>query len=237
MNRMNIALIIAGGCGERMGFDTPKQFVCVGGHPVIAYTLNKFQEHPMIDAICVVALRGWEQFVRDIATKYNFTKLRHITTGGKTGQESIYNGLCELQKYYHDDDFVLIHDAVRPIIPTGIIDDCINIAHKFGNAVSGTPCYEAIGHKSGTQYIQHAELQRVQAPQCFKLGELIDAHKIAQSRGINNSTTSATLMIELGRQIFWSAGSNQNIKLTTADDLETLRAIINWNADEYNFDK
>lgn len=234
---MNIALIIAGGSGERMGRNIPKQFIELGGYPVIAYTLNKFQEHPMIDAICVVALRGWERFVRDIATKYKFTKLRHITTGGKTGQESIYNGLCELQKYYQDNDFVLIHDAVRPIIPTTIIDDCINIAHKFGNAVSGTPCYEALVQQSGDGLVAHGTLRRVQAPQCFRMGELNMAHKIAQSRGINNSTTSATLMIELGRQIFWSAGSNQNIKLTTADDLEILRAIINWNADEYNLDK
>lgn len=234
---MNLALIIAGGSGERCGGDTPKQFIPICGHPVIAYTLKKYQDHPRIDAICVVALAGWESYVRNVAEKYNISKLAHIATGGASGQESIYNGLCELAKHYAGDCMVLVHDAVRPIIPGGIIDDAIDVATKFGNAVSGTPCCEAIIHTKKNTVVEHHELKRAQAPQCMRLGELADAHKIALARGIKNSTTSATLMIELGRQIFWSKGSNSNIKLTTADDLETLRAIIGWNADEYNLDK
>ena len=234
---MNVALIIAGGKGERMGFKIPKQFIPLCGHPVIAYTLTKYQNHPRIDTICVVALAGWESYVRSIADKYNISKLKHIATGGTSGQESIWNGLCELAKSYAGDCMVLVHDAVRPIIPNGIIDNAIDIATKYGNAVSGTPCCEAIIHTAKNTVIEHRELKRAQAPQCMRLGELVDIHKTALARGINNSTTTATLMIELGRQIYWSEGSNSNIKLTTTDDLETLRAIIGWNADEYNLDK
>ena len=235
MNKMNIALIIAGGCGERMGCVPPKQFAQIAGHPVLAYTLNKFQKHPTIDAICVVALAGWESFVHQIAEKYNFTKLRHITTGGKTGQESIYNGLTELQKYYAETDLILIHDAVRPIIPDGIINDAIATAQKFGNAVSAVPCYEALTHQSGVGFVVHGDLRRAQAPQCFALGKILDIHNRAHKQNITNSTTSATLMIQMGEQIFFSRGSNKNIKLTTPEDFEIFKAIINSNPDEYDF--
>ena len=141
---MNVALIIAGGNGTRAGGNTPKQFVPVNGVPIIAYTLNKFQNHPSIDAICVVTLAGYQDHVRDICKRYNINKLKHITIGGASGQESIYNGLVELNKHYDKNDMVLIHDAVRPIIPGGIIDDVINTAKKYGNAISCEPCYEAI---------------------------------------------------------------------------------------------
>lgn len=232
---MNLALIIAGGCGERMGCTPPKQFIKIAGHPVLAYTLKKFQDHHAIDAICVVALAGWESYVREIAETYNLTKLRHITTGGKTGQESIFNGLAELQKHYAPTDFVLIHDAVRPIIPDGIIDDAIKTATKYGNAVSATPCFEALTQNNGTEFITHQNLYRAQAPQCFELGKILDTHNRAQKQNITNSITSATLMMQMGEQIFFCRGSNKNIKLTTPEDFEIFQAILNNEPDEYNF--
>ena len=232
---MNLALIIAGGRGERLGTNPPKQFIQISGHPILAYTLKKFQDHPQIDVICVVVLSGWESYVHEIGEKYNFTKLKHITNGGNSGQESIYNGLIELRKHYTGDNFVIIHDAVRPIIPNGIIDDAIATAHKYGNAVSGTPCYEALIDASGNNITPHGELRRAQAPQCYQLDELINLHNMARAQNITQSTTSATLMIQMGKQIFWSQGSNKNIKITTPDDIEIFQAILNGGYDEYNF--
>lgn len=232
---MNVALIIAGGNGTRAGGNTPKQFVPVNGVPIIAYTLNKFQNHPSIDAICVVTLAGYQDHVRDICKRYNINKLKHITIGGASGQESIYNGLVELNKHYDKNDMVLIHDAVRPIIPGGIIDDVINTAKKYGNAISCEPCYEAIINASGSNFIPHAELMRAQAPQCFKIGEIMDAHNWARQTRVTNSVTSATLMMQMGKKCFPSTGSNKNIKITTSEDFEIFQAILNWNPNEYDF--
>ncbi|MBQ8294319.1 MAG: 2-C-methyl-D-erythritol 4-phosphate cytidylyltransferase [Alphaproteobacteria bacterium] len=233
---MNLALIIAGGTGNRTGFCIPKQFIQVDNIPVIVYTLKKYQNHPLIDAICVVSLNGWEQYVYNQAQLYKITKLKHITTGGKTGQDSIYNGLIELNKHYNTNDFVLIHDAVRPIIPDDIIDDAIVTAQKYGNAVSGLPVFEALVHKSGKTFTPHGMLYRAQAPQCFRLGHITQIHTLAKSRGITNSTTSATLMIEMGQPVFFSRGTNQNIKLTTSADFTIFQAILETSKNEYNFD-
>ena len=112
----NIALIIAGGSGARMGQDIPKQFLTVNEKPVIAYTLEAFQNHPEIDAIAVVCIEGWEQVLTAYAKQFGITKLQHVIPGGENGQGSIRNGVYELEKHYAPEDLVLIHDAIRPMV-------------------------------------------------------------------------------------------------------------------------
>ena len=121
---MNIALIIAGGVGARMHQSIPKQFLTVDERPVIVYTLEAFQNHPDIDAIAVVCIEGWENVLSAYASQFNITKLKHIIPGGKNGQDSIRNGVYELEKHYSPDDVVLIHDAIRPMVSPEIISDC-----------------------------------------------------------------------------------------------------------------
>lgn len=226
----NIALIIAGGAGNRMHQDIPKQFLTVNEKPVIVYTLEAFQEHPEIDAIAVVCIEGWDQVLRAYARQFNITKLEYVVPGGKNGQDSIRNGIMELEKHYDPDDIVLIHDAIRPMVSAEIISDNIRVAREKGNAVTVIPCAEAMlqtddGTVSAGSYPRD-RLKRTQTPQAFHIGFICDLHRRALEAGITNSVASCTLMIEMGEQVYFSSGSEKNIKLTTVEDIDIFKALL-----------
>ena len=227
---MNIALIIAGGAGNRMQQDIPKQFLTVNERPVIVYTLEAFEKHPEIDTIAVVCLEGWEQVLMAYAKQFNISKLKHVIPGGKNGQESIKNGIMELEKYYDDNDLVLVHDGIRPMISAEIISDNIRVANLYGNATTVIPCAEAMiqtedGFESVATYPRN-HLKRTQTPQAFHLKEICDLHRRALEVGITNSVASCTLMIELGEKVYFSTGSEKNIKLTTVEDIDIFKALL-----------
>lgn len=224
------ALIIAGGAGERMHQDIPKQFLTVNEKPVIVYTLEAFEKHAEIDDITVVCLDGWEQVLRAYAKQFNISKLVSVVPGGSCGQESIRNGLYALEKGFDKDDIVLIHDAIRPMVSEEIISDCIVKTRKYGSAIATIPCAEAMletedGVISKGTYPRD-QLKRTQTPQGFKLGMICDLHRRALEKGITNSIASCTLMIEMGEQVYFSAGSEKNIKLTTVDDIDIFKALL-----------
>ena len=227
---MNIGLIIAGGSGARMHQDLPKQFITVNEKPVIVYTLEAFQKHPEIDYIAVVCIKGWENVLWAYAKQFNITKLNKVIEGGSTGQESIRNGVFELEKHFNEDDIVLIHDAIRPMVSADIISDCIVKTRQYGNAITVIPCAEAMmqtedGVISVGSYPRD-RLKRTQTPQGFKLGKICALHRKAIEKRITNSVASCTLMIELGEQVYFSAGSEKNIKLTTVDDIDIFKALL-----------
>lgn len=228
---MNIALIIAGGVGARMHQAVPKQFMSVNDKPIIVYTLERFQQHPLIDTIAVVCLHGWDVVLSSYAKQYGISKLEHIIEAGNVGQQSIKNGLDALALVYPSDSWVLIHDAIRPMVSAEIITDCINVALEKGNAVTCIPCQEAMmisaNEFSAQKAYPRSQLKRSQTPQCFKLGDLLDAHRQAQIMGIDNSISSCTLYTEVGKEIFISKGSEKNIKITTQDDLDIFKALLN----------
>jgi len=226
----NIALIIAGGVGNRMHQDIPKQFLTVNEKPVIVYTMEAFQNHPDIDDIAVVCLQGWENVLRAYANQFNITKLKYVIEGGATGQESIRNGVFKLEKNYAADDAVLIHDAIRPMVSAEIISDCIVKTKQYGDATAVIPCTEAMmqtddGYLSSGSYPRD-RLKRTQTPQGFELGIICDLHRKALKAGITNSVASCTLMIEMGKQVHFSAGSEKNLKLTTVDDIDIFKALL-----------
>ncbi|MBR1862708.1 MAG: 2-C-methyl-D-erythritol 4-phosphate cytidylyltransferase [Ruminococcus sp.] len=225
-----IALIIAGGSGNRMGQDIPKQFLTVNEKPVIVYTLEAFQSHPEIDAIAVVCIEGWEHVLQAYAKQFNITKLKHIVPGGENGQGSIRNGVYELEKNYGKDDIVLIHDAIRPMVSAEIISDCITKTRKYGNAITVIPCAEAMMQTEdavvSTGSYPRDKLKRTQTPQGFKIGDIAQLHRDALAAGITNSVASCTLMIEMGKQVYFSNGSEKNIKLTTVDDIDIFKALL-----------
>ena len=227
---MNIALIIAGGAGNRMHQDIPKQFITVNERPVIVYTLDAFEKHPEIDAIAVVCIEGWEQVLWAYARQFNISKLQYVIPGGKNGQESIRNGVFELEKHYQRDDIVLIHDAIRPMVSAEIISDNIRIAREYGNAITVIPCAEAMMQTEdgvvSTGSYPRDRLKRTQTPQAFHLGEFCDLHRRAVEAGILNSVASCTLKIEMGEQVYFSAGSEKNIKLTTVEDIDIFKALL-----------
>lgn len=226
----NIALIIAGGSGNRMHQDIPKQFITVNERPVIVYTLEAFERHQEIDVIAVVCINGWENVLWAYAKQFNITKLKYVVTGGKNGQDSIRNGIYELEKYYDRDDIVLIHDAIRPLVSQDIISDCINKTIRHGNAIAVIPCAEAMmktmdGIVSVGSYPRD-RLKRTQTPQGFRIGNICDLHRRALEEGITNSVASCTLMIEMGEQVHFSLGSEKNIKLTTVEDIDIFKALL-----------
>lgn len=236
---MNIALIIAGGSGNRMGQDIPKQFMHVDGAPIIIHTMQCFQQHPDIEMIAVVCLKGWETVLQSYANQFNITKLMHVFPGGDTGMESIHNGIYGLRDVgCKDEDLVLIHDAVRPLLSQEIISSNIAICKAFGYAVTGIKCREAIleshdGFSSRTS-IPRDTLIRTQTPQTFSLKNIINAHDEAKLKGITDSVASCTLCAELGnREMHIVPGSEKNIKITTVEDLEILKALMHTSKEQW----
>lgn len=226
----NIALLIAGGSGERMQQSIPKQFLMVNERPVIIYTMEAFQKHPEIDEIAVVCINGWESVLRAYASQFNITKLKHIVPGGSNGQGSIRNGIFELEKYHKPEDIVLIHDAIRPMISAEIISDCIRVTNEKGNAITVIPCAEAMikteDGKVSVGCYPREMLKRTQTPQGFHIGDISALHKKALEVGITDSVASCTLMIEMGHQVYFSHGSEKNIKLTTVEDIDIFKALL-----------
>ncbi|MCD8322106.1 MAG: 2-C-methyl-D-erythritol 4-phosphate cytidylyltransferase [Oscillospiraceae bacterium] len=225
-----MALIIAGGSGARMHQDIPKQFLTVNEKPVIVYTLEAFQSHAEVDSIAVVCIDGWEPVLRAYVKQFNISKLQYVVPGGKNGQDSIRNGVFELEKHYKPDDIVLIHDAIRPMVSAEIISDCIAKTKRYGSAIATIPCAEAMmqtedGEVSTGSY-PRSQLRRTQTPQGFPLGKICDLHRRALEAGITNSVASCTLMIEMGEQVYFSAGSEKNIKLTTVEDIDIFKALL-----------
>ncbi len=236
---MTIAIIIAGGSGSRMGQDIPKQFINVHDKPVLLYTLEGFQKHPQIDAIEVVCLEGWQSPVWAYAKQFNITKLKWVVTGGSTGQESIRNGVYHLEGKCADDDIIVIHDGIRPLVDETVLTDVINKCQQFGNAVSSLPYNEQIflidDEYSTTRYIPRETLRRVSTPQAYSYAKLLWGYRKAFSEriGIYGSSYTNTMMVELGERLYFAAGSDKNIKLTTKDDLELFKAYLKSEEDNW----
>jgi 2-C-methyl-D-erythritol 4-phosphate cytidylyltransferase len=229
---MNTAIIIAGGVGNRMGQEIPKQFINVYDKPVLIYTLESFQKHPQIDAIEVVCIDGWQDMVWAYAKQFGITKLKWIVTGGATGQESIRNGVYNLENECGEDDIIVIHDGVRPLVDDAVLSDVIVKCKKYGNAVTSLPYNEQIfivdDDISTVSYIPRENIRRVSTPQAYRYGKLNWAYHEAFEKeiGIYGSSYTNTMMVELGERLYFAAGSDKNIKLTNKDDLEMFKGYL-----------
>ena len=229
---MNAAIIIAGGVGSRMNMDIPKQFIHIYDKPVIIYTLEGFQRHPEIDAIEVVCLSGWEETLREYAAQYGITKLKWVCTGGATGQESIRNGVYYLEDKLKDDDIAIVHDGIRPMVDSSVLSDCLRVCRLHGNGVTSTPYNEQIFRKldeySSREYIPRETLRKVATPQAYRYGLLLKSYRraFAEQIGIFGSAYTNTMMVDLGETLYFAAGSDKNIKLTSKDDLELFKAYL-----------
>lgn len=229
---MNVAVIIAGGSGQRMGQDIPKQFISVFDKPILIYTLEGFEHHPQVDAIEVVCLDGWQDVLWAYAKQHGITKLKWVVTGGASGQESIRNGVFNLEDKCSADDTVIIHDGIRPLVDEMVLTDVIAKCQKYGNAVTSLPYNEQIfvvdDEISTTKYIPRETLRRVSTPQAYKFGRLDSAYHEAFEKGIgiHGSSYTNTMMVELGERLYFAAGSDKNIKLTTVDDLRMFKGYL-----------
>ncbi len=237
--KMNIAIIIAGGSGQRTGQDIPKQFINVYDKPILIYTLEGFQKHPQIDEIGLVCLDGWHDVVRAYAKQFNIDKLKWIISGGETAQESIREGVYYLEGKCSEEDTIIIHDGIRPLVDDSVLSDVIMKCEKYGNAVTALPYNEQIfvadDSISTVQYIPREALRRVSTPQAYRYGRLDAAYHEAYEKktGIYGSSYTNTMMVELGERLYFANGSDKNIKITTKDDLELFKAYLkmeknNW---------
>ena len=226
---MVAAVIFAGGVGARMkSADIPKQFIEVDGKPFIIRTLEVFSQHPGIDKICISCLESWINVLEAHIKHYNIKKVEAIVPGGSNGYESIHNGLMAAAEGAKPDDLVLICDGVRPMVSNQLISNCIREAAEYGSAVPVTPSIDSVlESKDGTycnKNYPRSEMFITQAPQGYTFEKILWAHEEADKRNITNPTSSSELLIELGEAVHIFIGERQNIKVTTPEDLYTLRS-------------
>lgn len=235
---MNVALLTAAGTGTRMHQDIPKQFIHVDNKPVIIHTMEAFQNHPSIDIIICVTLESWTEVLWAYAKQFNISKLKWVVPGGETGQDSIRHGLDKLRQELTGQDVnVMVHDGNRPLVSSEIISDSLATAARYGSAVAVVPCTEVVFESedgiSSHVSTEREKLFRTQTPHTYKLEELVWAHEEAAKKGISGTAASCMLMKELGRETYFSKGSEENIKITTLDDLRIFKALLHTRQDEW----
>lgn len=230
---MNIAILTAGGIGSRTHQDLPKQFITVDNKPIIIYTLEAFQQHPNIDEIYVACLEGWDAVLSAYSKQFNITKLKQIVIGGATGQISVYNAMRAINEAHSDtsDIVVLIHDGNRSMVSQDIITDNLVKQKMYGSAVTVIPTTEVVFvSKDGqisNEVLNREELWRTQTPHAYRFDELWAVHGRAKADGITNTVASCSLMQKYGYTTYFSKGSEKNIKITTAEDIEIFKALLN----------
>ena len=223
-------IILAGGVGSRLKSAVPKQFIEIDGCPIIVHTIRNFQDNPNIDHIIVVCLGNWIEHTKNIVKKYNLDKVTDVIPGGATGHISTKNGVYFLKNRLSEQDYVIIHDAARPIVSQEVINDLIETAKKNGNACSAVSCYETIvlteNRLSGKEQIDRNRVIRVQTPQCYKYGLIKSLYEKAETDKREDFVYANILAMEYGVEIFFSKGTNNNIKITTKEDIALVRALL-----------
>jgi 2-C-methyl-D-erythritol 4-phosphate cytidylyltransferase len=228
---MNIAVILAGGIGNRMGIvDKPKQFIDVYGKPIIVHTLEVFDNHPEIDAIAVVCLSEWMDDLRILIRKYEINKVKWLVEGGETRQLSVYNAVKTLSQECSEDDILVVHDSVRPLVTHKIISSNIAGARQFGAVDTVVPSADTIVRSVDGERIKEVPLRKElylgQTPQSFRLSLLRRAHEKARAENNLDSTEDCQLVLELGEEVHLVQGEELNFKITSFDDLLLLKAGI-----------
>lgn len=227
---MNIAVILAGGQGDRMQrYSRPKQFLEYRGKPIVVYAIEIYQHLQEIDGIVVACLEDWIPYLRSQVEKYHLDKVVDIVSGGRKGQDSIYNGLLCASQHFPEDSLVLIHDGVRPLAMEKTIIECIETAKEKGNCVVCVPAMETIVVKqsNGTLEVpERASSLLARAPQCFVLSDVLAAHQWALQQDKHDFVDTCTLMHQMGHPIHTVLGTIENIKITTPADYFMFRAIV-----------
>lgn len=227
---MTVALLTAGGIGTRMKQEIPKQFLHINDKPVIVYTMERFQNNPQVDAIVMATLPQWIAFVEAYAAQFKITKLKSVVAGGDTGYQSILNGLAEIAKLFPPDSAVMVHDGIRPMVDNNVIADNLSVYREKGNAVAAIPCAEVIFQSDtpseGDTVLDRSKLYRTQTPQTFRLDCLLKAYESVSALGLPLPLAPCHLFGMLGRTVYFSHGSEKNLKLTTMDDIDIFKALL-----------
>lgn len=226
----NYVILLAGGVGKRMQSEIPKQFLEVDGKPIIVYTIENFQRNEQIEKIVVVCVKDWIEHLRNLIQKYALTKVEWITEGGDTGHDSIRNGVFFLKDKIEPDDFIIVHDAVRPILPQKAIDEVIRVAHENGNASSSIACHPPIVYtedfKSGIKDVDREHVMLTASPQMFRYDLALKCYEKAEQENKHNFTFTSSLLIHYGERVYFAKGTTSNIKVTQKEDLALFGALL-----------
>lgn len=229
---MVTAMILAGGTGTRVGLGRPKQFIEVWGKPVLSYTLDIFQTHSEVDAVEVVCHAGWMDYLKEMVGRYGHSKVKWITEGGDTFQESVMNGMNHLKGRIALDDMVMIHYGAAPFTGEEIITDGIKVCREHGMSASCTPCYQLMGTNDegeiSREWVDRDRFIQIACPQTFRYRYLLDIYEEAKRYGLLDKTEPHTtsLMYALGQPVWKSYGNQTNIKITTAEDIELFKGYV-----------
>ncbi len=226
----NYVILLAGGVGKRMQSNIPKQFIEVNNKPIIVYTLERFQNNPQIEKIVIVCIKDWIEYVNNLITRYNLSKVEWIIEGGATGHDSIRNGIFFLKDKIAADDYVIVHDAVRPVLPQKAIDEVIRVAHEKGNASSSTECHPPIvytdDHESGITDVDREHIMLTASPQAFKYSLALKCYLKAENENRHDFTFTSSLLIHCGERVYFAKGTSCNIKVTRKEDIALFQALL-----------
>ena len=226
----NYVILLAGGVGKRMDSEIPKQFLEVKGKPIIIYTLEDFERNPQIEKIVIVCIKDWIDHLRELLEKYKITKAVWITEGGATGHDSIRNGVYFLRDKIDPEDFVIVHDAVRPVLPQKAIDEVIRVAHENGNASSSVACHPPIVYtedfKSGITDVDREHVMLTASPQAYRYDLALKCYDKAEEENKHNFTFTSSLLIHYGESVYFAKGTTSNIKITKKEDLALFEALL-----------
>lgn len=231
---MNIAIILAGGKGIRAGLPVPKQFAEVLGKPVIAYTLDIFQQHPEIDAVEIVCVKGYIDTMWEICRKFGLTKVKWVVEGGASFSESVRCGVEGLSGICADDDIVTIHTGVAPFLNPDFLTENLRVAREKGNAITSYPLYSLAGMKSEEHpdmtdtWFDRDSIVCLKNPHSVRYGLIRDLYREAVATGLIEKVKpyTTTLMFHMNIPIYLSPGSQMNIKITKKEDLELFEAFV-----------
>lgn len=220
----NVAIILAGGVGSRVGAGVPKQFIEVLGKPIVVYTIEAFQKHEEIDFIEVVCVKSYLRYMQELVEKYELSKVRLVVEGGADFQHSVISGIEGLKNYCSAEDIVLIHYAASPFVSDEIITDAISVCREKGNCTSATPVYLLTGTNDGDhseEWVNRDKIMCLNAPQTFRYSYVTELYKEAKEKQLLDKVEPHTtsLMFKMGRKVYFSKGNQSNVKITTKEDL------------------
>lgn len=228
---MNIAIILSGGVGSRMGLNIPKQYALVNNKPVLNYCLATFLENENVDALVIVVADEWLEFVKKYLAKLNPQKPVYYTKPGETRQYSIYNGLISVRDNgFRDDDIVIIHDGARPLVSHGLIERCIEGCKVADGVMPVIPVKDTVYLSENGRQIQtllnRSHLWAGQAPEAFIFGKYFRIHKEMERGDLLKITGSTEIAHRAGLNCQLVEGEAMNFKITTPDDLSNFENIL-----------